>query len=340
MWADAVADLRDIVVKGNYIASNTVSGGSGASLSSGGGIYSRDERPRIENNIIVKNIAPYGGAFSAQRSSTESASADNSVTGGVAMGRRARVQTVEETAVRPVLILDAPVLINNTIAYNRATANQGAAIATVGSWTPKVINTIAWGDTGSSEIYVYSGSISVLYSDIQGTTIYPGQGNINVNPQFADTLLHLANTSGCLQRGIDSVQVDGTWHHAPPFCIYGMARPTPAGTLPDIGACENPIRVGVDESQSGLPTSFALSQNYPNPFNPTTAINYQLPTQRHVTLVVYDMLGREVATLVNEFKHPGAYTVQWDGSGLASGVYFYRLSAGSFVQLKKMLLLK
>ena len=89
-----------------------------------------------------------------------------------------------------------------------------------------------------------------------------------------------------------------------------------------------------------MPSQFVLHQNYPNPFNPSTTISYQLPTQSHVTLKVYDLLGREVTTLMSEVKQPGMYTVQFDGSGLASGVYFYRMEAGSFTSVKKLLLLR
>jgi predicted GH43/DUF377 family glycosyl hydrolase len=90
----------------------------------------------------------------------------------------------------------------------------------------------------------------------------------------------------------------------------------------------------------GEPKAFTLSQNYPNPFNPTTVVSYQLPAVGDVKLVVYDVLGREVAILVNERKSPGRYTVQFNASGLASGVYFCRLTAGMFVQTRKMTLVR
>lgn len=88
------------------------------------------------------------------------------------------------------------------------------------------------------------------------------------------------------------------------------------------------------------PHMFALEQNYPNPFNPTTMISYQLPANGYVTLKVYDMLGREVTTLVNEVKSPGTYEVNFDGSKLSNGVYFYTLNAGNYTATKKLLLMK
>ena len=81
-------------------------------------------------------------------------------------------------------------------------------------------------------------------------------------------------------------------------------------------------------------------QNYPNPFNPSTVISYQLPVNSHVTFKVYDVVGREVATLVDEQKEAGSYFVQFNASTNASGVYFYKLCAGNFVDTKKMLLTK
>lgn len=95
-----------------------------------------------------------------------------------------------------------------------------------------------------------------------------------------------------------------------------------------------------NDETSNSPESFELYQNYPNPFNPTTSIQYALSSQQFVTLKVFDVLGNEVATLVNEVKHPGIYEVEYDASKVSSGVYFYQLKAGSFVETKKMILLR
>ena len=88
------------------------------------------------------------------------------------------------------------------------------------------------------------------------------------------------------------------------------------------------------------PTEYKLEQNFPNPFNPSTVIRYQLPAKILATLKIYDMLGKEVAVLVNEENEAGYHQVEFNGSGMASGVYFYALQAGSFVQTKKFMLLK
>ena len=93
-------------------------------------------------------------------------------------------------------------------------------------------------------------------------------------------------------------------------------------------------------SENGLPKEYNLFQNYPNPFNPVTNIQFDLPKEGLVTLKVYDILGREVKNLVTEFKQAGSYIVSFDGSKLSSGIYFYRLETGDFVQVKRMILIK
>jgi hypothetical protein len=91
---------------------------------------------------------------------------------------------------------------------------------------------------------------------------------------------------------------------------------------------------------AGLPETYSLSQNYPNPFNPSTNIQYSIPKTGFVTLKIYNLLGQEVATLVEGNQTAGKYVATFDASKVSSGVYFYRLASGGFVDVKKMLLLK
>ena len=109
------------------------------------------------------------------------------------------------------------------------------------------------------------------------------------------------------------------------------------------------IVISVEDDSKSISNSFELQQNYPNPFNPTTTIRYSVPNvvtsrdlslQHNITLQVYDVLGREVKTLVNEVKSPGNYEIKFDASKLNSGIYFYKLQADNFVQTKKMILVK
>ena len=91
---------------------------------------------------------------------------------------------------------------------------------------------------------------------------------------------------------------------------------------------------------SEVPKEFSLSQNYPNPFNPSTVIGFKLAVNSFASLKVYDLLGREAATLVNENLKAGTYEFDFDGNKLSSGVYYYKLATGSFVETKKMILIK
>jgi hypothetical protein len=132
--------------------------------------------------------------------------------------------------------------------------------------------------------------------------------------------------SAVLQSG-QEIYVGGSFTTAGKKPSYDFAHYSPNGLT----------EVNVEQR---FAKSFNLFQNYPNPFNPTTAIDYRLPENGRVTITLYDVLGRSVMTLVNGYQQAGAHRTILDGSNLASGVYFYRLSAGSFVQTKKLMLLK
>lgn len=107
--------------------------------------------------------------------------------------------------------------------------------------------------------------------------------------------------------------------------------------------CQNNFSItpnGIDPVSAELPSRYSLSQNYPNPFNPVTKINFALPVSGNVTLKIYDVLGREVAVLVNENVKAGIYSVDWNAAGIPSGVYFYKLESGEFSEVKKMMVIK
>jgi hypothetical protein len=96
----------------------------------------------------------------------------------------------------------------------------------------------------------------------------------------------------------------------------------------------------VKELPPSAPTDFSLLQNYPNPFNPTTTISFRVPNLANVSLKMFDMLGKEVAVLVNEHLAPGTYEATFDGSNLPSGVYFCRLQSGTYLETRKVVLQK
>jgi hypothetical protein len=114
----------------------------------------------------------------------------------------------------------------------------------------------------------------------------------------------------------------------------------PAFNIPGLETKLTDEIISVVENEETIPSAFSLEQNYPNPFNPSTKISWQSPVGSWQTLKIYDVLGNEVATLIDEYKPAGTYELTWYAEQLPSGVYFYQLKAGTFIETKKMLLLK
>ena len=104
------------------------------------------------------------------------------------------------------------------------------------------------------------------------------------------------------------------------------------------GGPNNPI--GISQIGTSIPETYKLEQNYPNPFNPSTLIQFQVQSSKFIKIVVYDVLGKEVQTLVNEYKQPGTYEITFDAKNLSSGIYFYKMTAGNFTETKRMTLIK
>jgi predicted outer membrane repeat protein len=246
--------------------------------------------------------------------------------------------------------------INCTFVNNRGVTSGGLTIHQKSSSI--VINSIFW-ENYPDQISLQSPndtSVSTLYLDyndiqygIDSIHIDPisvlnwGVGNIDSYPLFLDTLnndYHLQDLSPCIAAGIDSIEIAGNWYYCPSTDIEGNPRPNPPGSIPDMGAYESQFPVTVEEGYLGLPADYALFQNYPNPFNPNTVISYQLPISSKVILKIFDVLGKEVATLVNEFKSAGKYEVEFNAMDLPSGVYFCQLKAENFTRTKKMIFLK
>jgi len=308
------------IISGNVISNNVATWGGGGILIDNA-LVGGSSSPRVENNIIIHNDAPIGGGIYCLTNAN-------------------------------------PVLINNTIAYNSATSGGGIYFENNSDGIS--INSILFGNTATTGNQVFvndAGSDpSFEYCDVQGGkegfggygagANYTGRydNNVDKNPSFMNSDsgdYRLSNASPCIGAGIDSIEISGVWSPVPPYCFGGNARPTPTGSMPDIGAFENPLGFsGVDDLPEALPTSFALHQNYPNPFNPSTTIRYALPQRSYVTLTVFNTLGEQVATFVQGEQEAGYHEVQFDGSGLASGVYLYRLQAGDFVQSLRLTLLR
>ncbi|MFQ5639491.1 MAG: T9SS type A sorting domain-containing protein [bacterium] len=249
--------------------------------------------------------------------------------------------------------------LNCTFADNSAAYGDGLTVGGGGMAT--ATNCIFWGNS-SEQIALATwssqgGTLMVNYCDIQGardsvnvvdalSTLNWGIGNTDENPLFVDPGnrdFRLQDASPCIGAGIDSIEIAGVWLKVPITDIAGNTRPNPAGSMPDLGAYESPfaLPVGVaNHSSKEIPEFFVLRQNYPNPFNPSTTIEFALAKRSAVQLKVFDIVGREVATLVDEAMTPGRYKVAFEPIDLSSGVYFYRITAGEFMQTKRLLLLK
>ena len=149
------------------------------------------------------------------------------------------------------------------------------------------------------------------------------------------------NTDWTSNSKVNGTSASGkTWHrHRDNDAGCSLIGGSTYSTRPNV-CLEINMLMGTQNISSNIPNKFSLEQNYPNPFNPVTKIQYSIAKTSHAKLKIYDILGREMVTLVNEVKSPGVYVVDFNGSHLASGVYYYRLEAGDFVNVKKMLLIK
>ncbi|MCX7833838.1 MAG: M20/M25/M40 family metallo-hydrolase [Ignavibacteria bacterium] len=195
-----------------------------------------------------------------------------------------------------------------------------------------------------------SGWITTGWTDVfSGTYTVPGTGIQYVNlqtPFYWDGVNNLLieicfhNTSWTSNSNVYATSVTGRVYHHHLDNSNGCQMTGSSSTTgrPNITIYFN-LTTGISNN-NGIPKVYELSQNYPNPFNPVTKINYAIPKNSFVTLKIYDLLGREVATLINEEKPAGYYSIDFDASNLSSGIYFYRLSAGDFIKTMKMTLMK
>ncbi len=204
----------------------------------------------------------------------------------------------------------------------------------------------------------YSNILKTTNGGINWVTQYPGNYDYNVYQFMSVAMLNVNTGYTCGDRGYIYKTTNGgsNWNlilkcRGPyylynPSLLFNRIYAYDTANMYIIGEKGSILKKGADEStgiivqNNIIPKSHNLKQNYPNPFNARTVISFQLPAVSDAMLKVYDVTGKEVATLVNERLQPGTYEVTFDGSGLNSGVYFYRLIAGNYKETKKMLMLK
>lgn len=202
--------------------------------------------------------------------------------------------------------------------------NQGATLATAHeagiAGTVQSTGTVTFDDGAN---YSFNGTAAQVTSTLMPVTL----NGLAIDNEAGVKLSQATTINGVLRL------VAGVFDNTIPFTLG------PNGSISYEGGSLK-IPTSVEQLSEILPTEFALMQNYPNPFNPSTTIRYDVPKETNVTLKIYDIMGREVAELVNQRHDAGAYQIAWNANGMTSGVYFYRISAGDFTSVRKLILMK
>ena len=232
------------------------------------------------------------------------------------------------------------VIFQTTDAHSGSYAAEGIAVALPGATIPPTLNSLfTWTTRPStfSGYYKYSpvGGDTLFIavalaknSTAIGAAVFRTTTAATSYTQFSIPIFYLSSVapdSGGIDVAISPASGSSAVHAGSTFKVDDLSL---------TGA------TSVESPAEHTPVSYALRQNYPNPFNPTTVISYDLPAATKINLKVYDVLGREVATLVDGEMEAGVHQVSFDASRLASGIYFYRIAAGNYVTMKKMLLVK
>ena len=319
-------------------------GGTNIYTEGGGAMYIRNANPYLHRLRFTENGAQSGGAMVIDGCSPMLSNIlfDQNISTGLA-GAVAITSDISNPA--------HPRFVNVTIADNEA-ANGGGALQLMGPDTkPEIINSILFANA-KPEIYINGGVPAVTYSivDSAGSENWFGAGCLTDNPNFDESgeINYRLKSTAC-GNGLNSPAIDaGHPDSVDTFLDCSAGLGTARADMGYYGGRYAELATGMEfaSASKSAPRQFTLQQNYPNPFNPTTTIRYSVGLNvetRHalsVQLIVYNALGQKVATLVNAKQNPGRYSVIFDASNFPSGIYFYRISIGNFVQTRKMILLK
>ncbi len=205
---------------------------------------------------------------------------------------------------------------------------QTITASTITSWT-----TSGWSTVYTNSSYTPAGT-GLQYIELATPYYWNGTGNLLIEICFDnDSWSSNSTVAGTSQSGTV------VHNHVDNSAGCSLTSTSTSSTRPNLCMVIN-TATAVNPFGTNIPSVYSLSQNYPNPFNPSTKINFAIPKQGLVTLKIYDILGREVRTLVNEVKSAGSYTIDFNASEFSSGVYFYKLESNSFTDIKKMMLIK
>jgi len=209
----------------------------------------------------------------------------------------------------------------------------------------------------SSTMYFFNSSTGIsggagsIYKTTNGGTNWIAVANPGLGWVYGITFLN--SNTGYISEGngavMKSTNAGNSWFVQPTGCIQTMRGisfvDVNTGYVVGTGGAilktiDGGGTIGIRQISTEVPNGYSLSQNYPNPFNPSTKINYELQRAGFVKLVVYDILGKEIETLVSDKQSPGSYEITFNASKLSSGIYFYKLTTDNISETKKMLLIK
>jgi hypothetical protein len=324
--------LSSPIIQYNIIKDNVVNNLVGVNSTGGAGVRIGDGYVRFYNNIVMNNTSNYGAGVVLNYTGGE---LKNNIIcsnyGSFQYGAGSGIW-INGTNVRQITIL------NNTVSGNSSTTG---ICGIYGSGNSIIKNNIIWGNTSPSNIQA-SGSLNITYSNVQGG--YPGSGNINSAPLFADSNYILQNGSPCVDKGDSSTIYNDLPDQGNPS---NAKYPSRGGLRNDMGAYGGPLArlltnqlIGINPVGSEIPQSFRLYQNYPNPFNPVTNIKFDIPENSNVILSVFDLNGKIVSEVNYGYLNKGSYNYSFSGNEISSGVYFYTLSSQGFSITRKMILVK
>ena len=329
----------------------------------GGGITITTASPTVQNCVFKNNSCNYYGGgvaiwYNSEPAFTNCIISNNSDIGIYMYNSNASFINMVITDNSSGLRCNTsnPRFLNSTIV-----SNSDYGIKCLNDSNPMVLNSIIWdNDTNILFFYGYNpNTITISHSDIQGGeagietnnngTVYWLEGNIDEDPLFSNQQnepFHLLDASPCIGAGIDEIEINGNWYYVPEFDLEGNPRPAPAGSMPDMGAYENPLgepQVSSDNFQYSI-FNFQL-YNYPNPFNPETTIQFTAEDAESAEILIYNIKGQKIKKLEIRNLKLGINEVVWDGTdengkSVSSGIYFYKLKAANFEKTKKMILMK
>jgi hypothetical protein len=291
----------ELVVDRNVVANNTC--GTGKSF--GGGVANWKSATTYTNNIIYNNYANYGGGM------------------------------FYDDTTSPVKVIR---LINNSLNANTSDSG-GSALYGQKRGAAEIMNTILWSGTEDRAdliTMIQDAEVTIMYSNIAGG--WAGETNIDVNPYFQDEMHHLSAMSQCVDQGADSADFNGTWLYAPETDMDGEDRPHP-GTEVDIGADESPFFLGIADNNL-INESNLIRQVYPNPFTTQLSISLDLPIQSEVVIKIYDLLGKQIAIVMDSNMDAGKHLITWNSDSLPEGIYYLRLTSGDKKETMKIVAVK